>query len=112
MFLPARRLLGSASLSLIALAALSTFLLSGAVAPAYAAEPLSFTVPAEDGYGIGDCMHAGSECGRVMANSWCEAHGHAKAVAYGSAEDVTGSVPTSDRIVQVAAGDVVIRCGD
>jgi hypothetical protein len=95
-----------------ALPPLAAVVLSSLAWSARAAEPLSFTVPAEDGYGIGDCMHAGSECGRVMANSWCEAHGHVKAVAFGLADDVTGAIPVGAKGTQAAAGDVLIRCGD
>jgi hypothetical protein len=76
-----------------------------------AAEPLAFTIPAEDGYGIAECMQAGSECGRSMAASWCEAHGHAHVAAYGMADDITGStVPATP--VAVQPGAVVIRCND
>ena len=59
-----------------------------------AAESAAFVIPAgeTDGYGIGDCMRSGSACGHVIADSWCEAHGHLKSVAFGSADDVTGSV--------------------
>ncbi len=79
---------------------------------AQAAESASYTIPASDGYGIVECLRAGSDCGRGLANSWCEAHGHAHAIAYGSTEDVTGTITASDKVFQVAAGDIVIRCGD
>ena len=85
-----------------------------AVAPmqtAHATED-AFTIPADEGYGIEDCMQSGRECGRVMANAWCEAHGHVKASAFGSTDDVTGSVPASDKVFQVATGGVIIRCAD
>ncbi len=84
--------------------------------PCGAAE--SYTIPASDGYGIGECMESGSDCGRVMADSWCEAHGHAHVLAYGINEDVTGAIKASDSTQPVAAsatgaaGDIVIRCGD
>ena len=84
--------------------------------PCSAAE--SYTIPASDGYGIGECMQAGNDCGRVMADSWCEAHGHAHVLAYGTNEDVTGAIRASDASKPVPAsatgapGDIVIRCGD
>ncbi len=80
--------------------------------PASAAEGERYIIPATDGYGISDCLHGQSDCGRVMADSWCEAHGHAHAIAYGTGADVTGATPIKDHLVQVAASDVVIRCGD
>lgn len=79
-------------------------------APVPAAEPLAFAVPAEDGYGIDACMQGGNSCGQAIANAFCEAHGHPKAVAFGAA-DITASTgraaaePLND-------GDLVIRCGD
>ena len=80
--------------------------------PSRAAE--NYVIPASDGYGIGECMHAGSDCGRVMADSWCEAHGHAHVLAFGTVEDVTGAIQASVKpdSIKAAAGDVVIRCGD
>lgn len=87
------------------------FVIAGAL-PGRAAE--NYVIPASDGYGIGECMHAGSDCGRVMADSWCEAHGHAHVLAFGTAEDVTGTLQASIKSEQLeaSAGDVVIRCGD
>ncbi len=87
------------------------------VLPSRAAE--SYTIPANEGYGIGECMQSGNDCGRVMADSWCEAHGHAHVLAYGTDEDVTGTIKASETTVPAlvsapaaAAGDIVIRCGD
>lgn len=76
-------------------------------------DPIAFAIPAEDGYGIADCMTPGQACGAAMATSWCETHGHHKAVAYGLAADVTGTVPGSRPAAEPASsGDVLIRCGD
>ncbi len=82
------------------------------VPPAHAAE--NYVIPSSDGYGIGDCMHAGMDCGRVIADSWCESHGHAHVLAFGTVEDVTGAIQASTRPEPVKAdpGDIVIRCGD
>ena len=59
------------------------------------------------------CTQAAT-CGRVMADSWCEAHGHAHVLAFGTVEDVTGTMQASTKpdSIKAAAGDVVIRCGD
>ena len=80
--------------------------------PALAAE--NYVIPASAGYGIGECMHSGMDCGRVIADSWCEAHGHAHVLAYGTVEDVTGSIQASVTAepIKAAEGDIVIRCGD
>ncbi len=81
-------------------------------APAMAQEGADYTIRGDDGYGIADCMHSGVACGRVIADSWCESHGHAHALTYGMGGDVTGSINGGDPVVKVAAGDVIIRCGD
>ena len=54
----------------------------------------TFIVPANDGYGVGDCALAGGACGQVVANQWCEAQGFARATSFGAADpaDITGSV--------------------
>ena len=80
--------------------------------PARAAE--NYVIPSSDGYGIGECMHAGMDCGRVVADSWCESHGHAHVLAYGTVEDVTGAIQASNKAEALHGdpGDIVIRCGD
>ena len=54
----------------------------------------TFLVPASDGYGVGNCLAAGGECGQLVADAWCESHGFARAASFGPtfAEDVTGAV--------------------
>ncbi len=86
--------------------------LSTLVPSAQASE--NYVIPSSDGYGIGDCMHAGMDCGRVIADSWCESHGHAHVLAFGTVEDVTGSIQASTKPdpVKTAPGDILIRCGD
>ena len=90
----------------------ASVVLAAASLPCGAAE--NYTIPSSDGYGIVDCMHAGVDCGRVIADSWCESHGHAHVLAYGTVEDVTGSIQASTKPEPVKAGpgDIVIRCGD
>ena len=91
------------------------FVLSAPFNGTRAAEADAFVIPAggEDGYGISECLHAGSLCGRVIADAWCESHGHAKALAFGSAADVTGTLPGgADPVTKVSSDDVVIRCGE
>ena len=103
--------LRSTAAALVPLVAGLGFVFAG-VLPSRAAE--NYVIPDSDGYGIGECMHAGSDCGRVMADSWCEAHGHAHVLAFGTVEDVTGSIQASTKpeALKASAGDVVIRCGD
>ena len=97
---------------LISIAALLGTACLGA-APARADGSDTYMVSGDDGYGIADCMKQGSECGRVMADSWCESHGHAHALTFGLGQDVTGTTTgRNSPMIKIAAGDVVIRCGD
>lgn len=68
-----------------------------------------FLVPVNDGYGVAECLSSGGECGQIVADAWCEAHGYARASSFGpaAAEDVTGSLqrvsfaPPAERPVAV-----------
>lgn len=94
--------------ALLPLAGIS-FGLAGA-APVPVAEPLAFAVPTQDGYGIDACLQGGSSCGEALANAFCEAHGHVKAVAFGAA-DITGTTG-GPAAAPLHDGDLMIRCGD
>ena len=78
--------------------------------PANANEARSFVIAAQDGYGISECVAARKECGRVVADAWCEGHGLGKASAYGSADDVTGAIDI--RVTSPAKGSLIITCAD
>ena len=80
---------------------------------AAANEPRTFLIPASDGYGVADCISSKAECGKIVANAWCESQGFGKAVAFGVAarEDFTGSV-TKQSPAQVAEQPLSITCGE
>jgi hypothetical protein len=81
--------------ALVATAAGSLVVLPGK-APRASGKDATFMIPAADGYGVADCLTAGgSECGRIVADAYCEAQGFAKSARFGraAAEDLTGSVP-------------------
>ena len=42
-----------------------------------------------------DCLGEGGECGRAVADAWCEADGRGAALSFGRADDVTGRSPTA-----------------
>ena len=65
-------------------------------APRGAVANATFLVPAEDGYGVGNCLASGGECAQLVANSWCETQGFARAVRFGPTppEAVTNLVQT------------------
>ena len=71
---------------------------------------LDFVLPPNDGYGIADCMKPGEACGQVIADAWCEAHGHAHASAFGLSDDVTGTISVATAGTQPRS--VLIHCGE
>jgi hypothetical protein len=62
-----------------------------------------------DGYGLSDCISQKWECGKIVADSWCEAHGHGRALAFGGAEDVTGAI-AADK--PSTGGAAMVSCAD
>jgi hypothetical protein len=54
----------------------------------------TFLVPGHDGYGLSECLVSGQACGQAVANTWCEAQGYARAIAFRQveSEEATGSV--------------------
>ena len=99
---------------------LAGLLLTGAmIASPQAQENRLFIIPAADGYGISECFDAGADCGRVVADAWCEAHGHGKAEAFGKAEDITASIKAGKDAAAIKlpetavdAAAIVVKCGE
>ncbi|MXQ12682.1 hypothetical protein [Microvirga makkahensis] len=54
----------------------------------------TFLVPAADGYGVAECLISNQACGQVVADTWCEAQGYARAVSFRQLriEETTGSI--------------------
>lgn len=74
----------------------------------------TFLIPASDGYGVADCLSSkSSECGKIVADAWCEAQGFAKATSFGIAarEDFTGTV-TKPSPAEPAEAPLAITCGE
>jgi hypothetical protein len=99
--------------ALVATAAGSLVVLPGGVTRA-SGKDATFLIPAADGYGVADCLTAGgSECGRIVADAYCESQGFAKAASFGraAADDLTGSVgsaavrPESERPILIACAN-------
>jgi hypothetical protein len=67
---------------------------------------------ADDGYGLGDCVAQRKECGKAVADAWCESHGHGMAVAYGSASEVTGAIQAKAKARIAKDSDAMVRCSD
>jgi hypothetical protein len=72
----------------------------------------TYVVTDQEGYGVSECLAQKSDCGKIVADAWCESHGHAAARAYGPAEDLTAAIPASGSGQPVPAGATVISCAD
>jgi hypothetical protein len=85
--------------ALLTSAAGSLVLVPNVISNAAASEQ-TFLIPAADGYGVADCLTGGSECGKVVANAWCEAKGFGLASSFGlvAAEDVTGATEGTETV--------------
>jgi hypothetical protein len=72
-----------------------------------------FVVAGSDGYGTQECLTNQSQCGRIVANAWCEAKGFKSALAYRQLDrdEITGSAnPTGPRGKPVES--FLISCRD
>ncbi|HXY59470.1 MAG TPA: hypothetical protein VEH76_12925 [Methylocystis sp.] len=83
----------------------------GAAAPAQPPHAVYVLSDAE-GYGLADCIAQRRECGQIVADSWCEAHGHARALAFGAADDVTGAISLGASKPAAPAGAAMVSCAD
>ncbi len=85
---------------------------TGACAVESPAKPRPLYVIADnDGYGIVDCVRERRDCGKLVADSWCESHGHRAAIAFGPAEDVTATIKDGAP-QQATAAAAVVACAD
>jgi hypothetical protein len=75
-----------------------------------AAEGNTFIIAGTDGYGVEDCLAEGGECGHVVADAWCEAHGHGAALSFGLADDITNAIPAG--AASKMGAPYIVRCGD
>lgn len=76
----------------------------------YATEA-TFVVPADDVYGMDDCLAEGKACAKLVADSWCQVKGMSIAVRFerASAEDITASL-TSKAAVKPSKTAYLITC--
>ena len=74
----------------------------------------SYVMPADEGYGVTECIARGGACAHIVADAWCEAHGHAEAISFGSAEDVTGAVAgtAEAKTATFEPTSYIVNCGE
>lgn len=73
------------------------FTASGVETEAKANKQRDFIIAGSDGYGTQECLASQSQCGRIVADSWCEAKGFKAALAYRQLDrdEITGSTSTT-----------------
>lgn len=71
-----------------------------------------FTIPDDDGYGLGECFSPGASCGQVVANAFCEANGWGAALAFGRADDVTAGIVKASTANPRAKSAFVVNCSE
>lgn len=90
-------------------AGLSVSLLGTQATEAASPTRATFLVPANDGYGVGECASSNSSCGKVVADSWCEAQGYGHSESFGLADpaDVTGAIAgvVADRPISITCAE-------
>lgn len=72
----------------------------------------TYVIADQDGYGMLDCLIQKSDCGKIVADSWCEAHGHGPARAFGRAEDITASTETKTPRQSAESGAALVACNE
>ena len=86
------------------------FILSTAAwSAAWGGETHALVIAANDGYGVQDCLAEAGECGQIVADAWCEAHGHGVAVSFGPASRFASVVATK---IVVTEENYVVNCAD
>jgi hypothetical protein len=79
--------------------------------PAGADESRTLIIPPNDGYGFEECLKAGSQCGLVVADAWCKAHGFAGSNGFGPADEAAATMDEASRS-SIEPGSFHITCGD
>ena len=74
---------------------LANILAIGDFHPSKAQGANTFVIAVTSGYGVEDCLGEGGECGRVVADAWCEAHGQGAALKFG--QETESAVSMSGR---------------
>jgi hypothetical protein len=73
--------------------------------PSRADDSRTLIIPANDGYGFEECLKAGSECGLIVADAWCKAHGFGASKSFGP--ETAGATDAAPGAFQVTCGDRV-----
>ncbi|HTV31669.1 MAG TPA: hypothetical protein VME69_00960 [Methylocella sp.] len=76
------------------------------VLPSKAGGSRTLIIPSNDGYGFEECLKAGSQCGVIVADAWCKAHGLGASKSF--APDTDDPASTNE----ATPGAYKVTCGD
>jgi hypothetical protein len=94
------------------LAALIVASASHTASHAAAAPERVYVISNDDGYGLNDCITQKRACGRIVADAWCESHGHGRSIAFGAASDLTGAIDAKAQTPSPAADAALVSCAE
>ncbi|MGJ0395717.1 MAG: hypothetical protein ACR65U_05785 [Methylocystis sp.] len=72
----------------------------------------AYVISDQEGYGLLECLTQKDECGQIVADSWCAAHGHGAASTFGRADDATASTEAKASGASNEPDAAVIACMD
>ncbi len=89
------------------LAPLAVVLVAASAPAPSAREASTYVIAAAPGYGVEDCLAEGGECGRVVADAWCEAQGRGAALKFGrdDSDRTAGGEPAVTRPYFITCGE-------
>ena len=73
-----------------------------------------FIIPANDGYGMDECMAEGGSCAKLIADSWCQVNGMTTSIRFVPAEasDVTASISRPNDAAKAPSPGYIVTCGN
>ena len=77
-------------------------------AAGHAADGRTFIVGATEGYGVEDCLAEAGDCGKVVADALCEAHGKGPALSFGPFEGLINAISSKAD----ERGRYIVKCAD
>ncbi len=72
----------------------------------------AYIISDQEGYGLLECLTGKNDCGQIVADSWCAAHGHGAARAFGRADDVTASTEAKATGASIEPDAAIVACMD
>jgi hypothetical protein len=88
------------------------FVFSASVALSANSSQRDFVVPADDGYGMDDCLAEGGPCAKLIADSWCQVNGMKASVSYSAADMTDMTASLSKKASKQAVPSYIVTCAD